>query len=65
MSISHILNSNIIVKMNIIKNNMHVYYTYACTVYSMCHVSPNQLDQANQIQKADKDRQMHELPSEK
>ena len=51
--------------MNIIKNNMHVYYTYACTVCSMCHVSPNQLDQANQIQKADKDRQMHELPSEK
>ena len=42
MSISLILNNNI-TKMNIIKKPHN--YTYAC---SMCHVSSNQLDKANQ-----------------
>ena len=42
MSISHILNNNII-KMNIIKKTHN--YTYAC---SMCHVFSNQSDKANQ-----------------
>ena len=42
MSISLILNNNI-TKMNIIKKKHN--YTYAC---SMCHVSSNQLDKANQ-----------------
>ena len=46
MFTSHILNGNIIIIMNIVKKPHIITHMH---VYSMCHVSSNQLDQETRV----------------